>query len=59
MKEYNPEIEAHMEEKLPEAEDKFVPFDDLRKLGKHCRFAIRTGEATPHANVILRTGHLD
>lgn len=33
-----------------------LPHDELKQLVGGCRFAVRTGEATPFANVVLRAG---
>jgi D-ribose pyranase len=33
-----------------------VPHEELKRLVSACAFVVRTGEATPYANVILRCG---
>lgn len=33
-----------------------VPHEELKTLLRSCSFVVRTGEATPYANVILRCG---
>lgn len=33
-----------------------VTHEQLKQLVKRCAFVVRTGEATPYANVILRAG---
>lgn len=33
-----------------------VSHNDLKSISENCRFAIRTGEYTPYANVILKAG---
>ncbi|MEI8200897.1 MAG: D-ribose pyranase [Eubacteriales bacterium] len=35
---------------------KKIPHTDLKNAAKTCKFAIRTGEATPYANIILQSG---
>lgn len=39
---------------LPDA--RRVPHEEFKELTRHARFVVRTGEATPYANVILRCG---
>ena len=56
IKEYNPELEAYIKESLPDAEDEYMPHEDLKKFSGKCRFAIRTGEFSPYPNVILEAG---
>lgn len=56
IKEYNPELEAYIKESLPDAEDEYMPHEDLKKFSSKCRFAIRTGEFSPYPNVILEAG---
>ena len=34
----------------------FVPHEDLKRMVPGAKFVIRTGEATPYSNVILRCG---
>ncbi|MCW3819045.1 D-ribose pyranase [Micromonospora sp. DR5-3] len=33
-----------------------VPHDELKRLTQHARVVVRTGEATPYANVVLHAG---
>lgn len=33
-----------------------IPHDDLKARSAQCRFIVRTGEARPYANVVLRAG---
>jgi D-ribose pyranase len=33
-----------------------VPHDELKQLTQHARVVVRTGEATPYANVVLHAG---
>lgn len=41
---------------LIDAPIKEIPHADLKIASKTCKFAIRTGEATPYANIILQSG---
>ena len=52
----NPEVFAHITEKLQEIEYEKIPHAELKKMSENVRFAIRTGEFTPYANIILRSG---
>lgn len=35
---------------------KIIPHTDFKNATRTCKFAIRTGEATPYANIILQAG---
>jgi D-ribose pyranase len=50
----NPECNAFLRDRLPELV--YVPHEELKVLANRVKLAIRTGEATPYANVILRCG---
>lgn len=39
---------------LPQAT--YTAHDELKKMSASCRFAVRTGEYSPYANIILRSG---
>lgn len=54
--EKNPELFAYIREKLCGVESEMIPHADLKEMSAGVRFAIRTGEFTPYANVILRAG---
>jgi len=41
---------------LEDKEVKFIPHIDFKKLSSKSKVVIRTGEATPYANVILQSG---
>ena len=41
---------------LIDAPIKEIPHADLKIATRTCKFAIRTGEATPYANIILQSG---
>lgn len=45
---------AALRERYPELE--FISHDELKRRSADCRFIVRTGEARPYANVILRSG---
>ncbi|GAA2392543.1 D-ribose pyranase [Nonomuraea africana] len=52
--EANPACAVLLEERLPGLEH--VPHEELKRLSREVKLAVRTGEARPYANVILRCG---
>ncbi|BBC36191.1 D-ribose pyranase [Streptomyces graminofaciens] len=50
----NPEALALLEGHFPELE--LVPHEKLKELSERARLVVRTGEARPYANVLLRCG---
>ncbi|MFE9383525.1 D-ribose pyranase [Streptomyces sp. NPDC007025] len=50
----NPECGALLEGHFPELE--LVPHEELKALTRQARLVVRTGEAKPYANVVLRCG---
>ncbi|NBE54788.1 D-ribose pyranase [Streptomyces boluensis] len=50
----NPEAAALVESRLPEL--RLVPHEELKRLTSGARLVVRTGEARPYANVLLRCG---
>lgn len=56
MDDKNPTLKTYVGEKLPGISHESMPHDDLKKLSAQVKFAIRTGEFSPYANVILRAG---
>lgn len=50
----NPACNALLESRLPGLAH--VPHDELKRLSAGVRLVVRTGEAKPYANVILRCG---
>jgi D-ribose pyranase len=54
--ENNLEIRKQIQELLPEAEERYVPHEEFKAAMKHAKAVIRTGECTPYANIILRSG---
>lgn len=51
--EENPEIESGILEQVNAA---YITHDELKKMSKEAKLIIRTGEATPYANIVLRSG---
>ncbi|MEU6342115.1 D-ribose pyranase [Streptomyces sp. NPDC046977] len=54
VREHNPEVTAQLEEAFPDLE--LVPHEDFKALTHRARLVVRTGEARPYANVVLRCG---
>jgi D-ribose pyranase len=50
----NPEAAALLDGRFPHLE--LIPHDDLKALTPAARLVVRTGEARPYANVLLRCG---
>ncbi|GAA3820620.1 D-ribose pyranase [Streptomyces phyllanthi] len=50
----NPEATALLEARLPDLE--LVAHEKLKELSEGARLVVRTGEARPYANVLLRCG---
>jgi D-ribose pyranase len=50
----NPEIEGVLRDLLPDLG--LVPHHELKRMTAGAKLVVRTGEATPYANVILRCG---
>lgn len=48
------EAERWVTERLPAVA--YVPHEELKRLVAEAQFVVRTGEATPYANVIVRCG---
>jgi D-ribose pyranase len=51
-----PQIVSAIERQLPAAEANWVSHDELKHRCRTVRAAIRTGEFTPYANVVLQSG---
>jgi D-ribose pyranase len=49
----NPEVERAILKKM---KADYVTHDELKNLSKQAKLIIRTGEATPYANIVLRSG---
>ncbi len=54
VREQNPAVEELLGSCLPDLD--FVPHEELKRLSSTARLVVRTGEATPFANVVLRCG---
>lgn len=52
----NPACHALLRELLPAAPLDLVPHEEFKRLVGGARCVVRTGEATPYANVLLRCG---
>ncbi|MGW5044684.1 D-ribose pyranase [Streptomyces griseoluteus] len=50
----NPEASALLDARLPGLA--LVPHEELKRLSARARLVVRTGEARPYANVLLRCG---
>ncbi|WP_035294445.1 D-ribose pyranase [Clostridium sp. KNHs214] len=55
-KEVSPEIFAEIKKEIGHVKITFVTHEDLKKELKNCRAVVRTGEQTPYANIILKSG---
>lgn len=55
MKDDNPEIEKEVTNHIS-APIEYVSHEELKELTKKAKAVIRTGEATPYANIILHAG---
>ncbi|MBT2569391.1 D-ribose pyranase [Planococcus sp. ISL-110] len=49
----NPVVEKAIMEKM---KADYITHDELKDLSKQAKLIIRTGEATPYANIVLRSG---
>lgn len=58
IKENNPDVFAKIEELLTgvDVEIEFVPHASFKEKTKSCKAIVRTGEASPYANIILQSG---
>lgn len=52
----NPRFASATEDLFPDAKTEKISHEDFKKLVSKCRLVIRTGEASPYANVILESG---
>ena len=52
----NPKNRAVVDEVFAGVETDVIPHDELKKYSAKCKFAVRTGENTPLANVIVQCG---
>lgn len=49
----NPRVEKAIKEKM---KADYITHEELKELSKQAKLIIRTGEATPYANIVLRSG---
>lgn len=56
MIEQNEEIYKYIKNKELKVENEKMVHEDLKKYSRNCKFAIRTGECSPYANIILTSG---
>ncbi len=56
IKENNPKILGEIKEILPEVTSSYVTHEEFKLKLKNAKAIIRTGEATPYANIILKSG---
>lgn len=55
-KEISPEIFENIKKEIRSAKITFISHEELKKQLYNCRAVIRTGEQTPYANIILKSG---
>jgi len=55
IKEKNPQLLKEILRLFPDMSIVFIPHEELKKELTECKAVIRTGEATPYANVILQS----
>lgn len=53
---HNPKLLTYLTEKFKEIEIEFVDHEAFKRLTHQSKAVIRTGEATPYANIILQSG---
>lgn len=56
IKENNSEILDFIKEKLGDKKVNFISHEEFKKCTLHSKTIVRTGEASPYANVILKSG---
>lgn len=56
IKQNNPKILSEVSNKLNGVKCDFVSHEDFKNITKSCVAVIRTGEASPYANIILHSG---
>lgn len=55
-KDHCPDVVAGLATLLPEVEELWVEHEELKRMSADARGIVRTGEFTPYANVLLRSG---
>ncbi|ERI07130.1 D-ribose pyranase [Aneurinibacillus aneurinilyticus ATCC 12856] len=53
---HNPEAEQQVKSILPDTVVSYVSHEEFKQLTERAKAVIRTGEATPYANIILTSG---
>ncbi|WP_414052998.1 D-ribose pyranase [Macrococcus animalis] len=56
IKSANTQVLTAIEKLMGDTETSYVTHEEFKDLSKHAKVIIRTGEATPYANIILRSG---
>lgn len=56
IKENNSEILDFIKEKLGDKKVNFISHEEFKKRTLHSKMIVRTGEASPYANIILKSG---
>lgn len=56
IKEMNPAVLSAIKGALPNLEIEFVSHEDFKALTSDAKAVVRTGECSPYANIILRSG---
>lgn len=54
--EINPKVYEEIKKSLGNVKINFVSHEELKVMLKECKAVIRTGEQTPYANIILKSG---
>lgn len=54
--EHSPEMQAAILERFDGIEVRYVPHEQFKQLSAESRAVVRTGETTPYANILLRSG---
>jgi len=52
----NPSLQAEILSRFPNTELAYLPHENFKAETQACRAVIRTGEVTPYANILLRSG---
>lgn len=55
-KEVSPELFLEIQKEIGDTKITFISHEELKAELKNCKAVIRTGEQTPYANIILRSG---
>ena len=56
IKQHSPQMLAEIEARFPDIELRFVPHTEFKRATGEARAAVRSGEFTPYANVLLTAG---